>query len=313
MVSIIIPCFRQGAMLPTAINSALAQTHAAVEVVVVNDGSDDDTDAVARSYGTRIRYVSQKNGGLSAARNAGVAVATGKFLHFLDSDDAIHPEAIERLVAASATLEYPLVMMGWRMFETDPDAPIGEPQLPPEQCDAVTSLLTALYGPPLNFLSSRAMFERIGGFDESMSGCADWDFWLRQLFAGAVPVSLPFVGAYYRTWPGQMSRHQIHMQEELARTIGQVAARLGQATRIVREWGLSPDILRKEFRARAAREFGQAGYQRRECGEFWKAAKHYWRSARFGNWWSGAAGLVKLPAHLATRSALRLLRSKPSA
>src|SRR5262245_35618203 len=94
-VSIIIPCYRQGQYLQTAVDSCLNQTYGDVEVIVVNDGSDDATDEVARGYGDRIRYVHKKNGGLCAARNSGIKVATGRYMKFLDADDHLAPEAIE--------------------------------------------------------------------------------------------------------------------------------------------------------------------------------------------------------------------------
>src|SRR5256885_924618 len=97
LVSVIIPCYRQAQFLPAALDSVLAQTHLDIEPIVVNDGSDDDTDAVARRYGSRISYLRQGNSGLPAARNAGIRKARGKFLLFLDADDLLHPQAVQRL------------------------------------------------------------------------------------------------------------------------------------------------------------------------------------------------------------------------
>ncbi len=102
LVSIIIPCYRQAQYLKEAIDSALAQTCAAIEIIVVNDGSDDDTEGVAKRYGTRIQYIYRANGGLPAARNTGIARARGTYLKFLDADDSLHPEQIAWQVAALA-------------------------------------------------------------------------------------------------------------------------------------------------------------------------------------------------------------------
>ena len=95
-VSVVIPCYRQAHYLPTAVDSALAQTHPDVEVIVVDDGSDDDTAAVAARYGARVRYVRRPNGGLAAARNTGVAASTATYLKFLDADDHLVPEQLHR-------------------------------------------------------------------------------------------------------------------------------------------------------------------------------------------------------------------------
>src|ERR1700678_3158864 len=96
LVSVIIPCYKQVQYLPEAIDSVLNQTWSHVECIVVNDGSPDDTEAVARAYGERIRYVARPNGGISAARNSGIAVARGAYLKFLDADDHLHAEQIAR-------------------------------------------------------------------------------------------------------------------------------------------------------------------------------------------------------------------------
>ena len=82
-VSIVIPCYRQGHWLAEAVESCLAQTHAPLEVIVVDDGSDDDTAAVSRSFGERVRYVHQANAGQSPARNAGWRISRGTHVLFL--------------------------------------------------------------------------------------------------------------------------------------------------------------------------------------------------------------------------------------
>ena len=92
LVSVIIPCYKQAQFLATAIDSVLTQTHGSTQVIVVNDGSPDDTASVARRYGDRITYLERSNGGLSAARNTGLAAATGEFVQFLDADDYLAPD-----------------------------------------------------------------------------------------------------------------------------------------------------------------------------------------------------------------------------
>lgn len=92
--SVIIPNYNNAATLGRAIDSVLAQTRAAHEIIVIDDGSSDDSPAVAARYGDRIRYVRQANGGVSAARNAGAALASGTWLAFLDADDIFLPERL---------------------------------------------------------------------------------------------------------------------------------------------------------------------------------------------------------------------------
>jgi len=92
--SVIIPSYNNGATLARAIASVLAQTHAAHEIIVVDDGSTDDTATVVRQFGDRVRYLHQSNAGVSAARNAGMAAATGDWLAFVDADDEFAPERL---------------------------------------------------------------------------------------------------------------------------------------------------------------------------------------------------------------------------
>src|SRR5437879_5070522 len=94
-VSVIIPCYRQGRYLATAIDSCLAQTYEDLEIIVVNDGSDDETDEVAQRYKESIVYISKENGGVSSARNVGIARSTGQYLKFLDADDHIGTEQVQ--------------------------------------------------------------------------------------------------------------------------------------------------------------------------------------------------------------------------
>jgi glycosyltransferase involved in cell wall biosynthesis len=98
-VSVVIPCYNYAHFLPAAINSALRQTHHNIEVIVVDDGSVDDTAAVAARYGDRIRYIRQENQGLSAARNRGLQAAEGTLIQFLDADDVLGHTSVQERVA----------------------------------------------------------------------------------------------------------------------------------------------------------------------------------------------------------------------
>jgi glycosyltransferase involved in cell wall biosynthesis len=92
LASVVIPCYNQGRFLPDAIESARHQTHGAVEIIVVDDGSEDDTRAVARRYG--VQYIRQRRAGAPAARNTGLRESRGEFLIFLDADDRLLPQAV---------------------------------------------------------------------------------------------------------------------------------------------------------------------------------------------------------------------------
>lgn len=98
-VSVIVPTFNRAAMVSRAIDSILAQTRPVREIIVVDDGSTDNTEQVIRKYGVRVRYIRQENAGVSAARNRGIKAVTGEWIAFLDSDDEWFPEKIERQLA----------------------------------------------------------------------------------------------------------------------------------------------------------------------------------------------------------------------
>jgi glycosyltransferase involved in cell wall biosynthesis len=111
LVSVVIPTFNRGYILDRAISSALAQSYAKIEVIVVDDGSTDDTAAVVGRFGDAVRVIRQPNGGVCAARNAGLRIARGEFIALLDSDDAWLPWKLDVQVAVLEA--FPGVGMVW--------------------------------------------------------------------------------------------------------------------------------------------------------------------------------------------------------
>ncbi|OGV71715.1 MAG: hypothetical protein A3K19_12355 [Lentisphaerae bacterium RIFOXYB12_FULL_65_16] len=113
-VSVIIPTYNYGAFVGRAIESCLRQTHADVEIIVVDDGSTDDTPQVVAQFGDRIRSLRQDNAGVSAARNRGLEAARGAFVAFLDADDYLTPDSVERrLKALLQSPDAALVVSAW--------------------------------------------------------------------------------------------------------------------------------------------------------------------------------------------------------
>ena len=96
-VSVVIPCYKQGHFLADAIESALNQTYKPCEVIVVNDGSPDNTEYVCTQY-EKVKYIKIKNSGVSVARNTGIKASKGEWLICLDADDKLQPEYIEKCV-----------------------------------------------------------------------------------------------------------------------------------------------------------------------------------------------------------------------
>ncbi len=210
-LSVIIPCYRQAHLLPFAIDSALEQSAGKVEIVVVNDGSDDTTEDVSREYGDAIHYVWKENGGLSSARNAGVAAATGRYVLFLDADDMLHPNAVADLLSAVNGRENCIGLMGYRLFENEPED--GPPGVSPSATisSPLPDVINACLGPVHAHLCPRSAVLAAGGFDESLRSCEDWDLWQKLAFRGMEVVSVPLAGAYYRRYPGAMSTNAPRM------------------------------------------------------------------------------------------------------
>ncbi len=121
LVSIIIPCYNQAQYLPDALGSVLAQTYPHWECVIVNDGSTDNAEEVAREWvikDDRFKYVKKKNGGLSSARNTGLALAVVEYIQFLDADDLLEVDKIKYQMFYLARNEEKIdvVVSGYRYF-----------------------------------------------------------------------------------------------------------------------------------------------------------------------------------------------------
>jgi Glycosyl transferase family 2 len=203
-VTVVIPCFRQAHFLPEAIESVLAQDHGAVEIVVVDDGSPDNVGEVAARY-PGVKCLRQPNGGLAAARNTGMEEASGDFLLFLDADDRLLPEAIERgLEELRADPEAMMAAGTWRLIgESGEPLPADPPQQPPQAFPAL--LESCFISTPAAVLYRRELFSRIGGFDPEVSASADYDLYLRT--AARFPVRLhPQPVAEYRRHGANMTR-----------------------------------------------------------------------------------------------------------
>lgn len=204
LVSVIIPCYKQAQYLAEAVDSVLRQTYPRVEAVVVNDGSPDDTDAVAQRYGDRIRYVWRANGGISAARNTGIASSRGDYLKFLDSDDYLHPEQVAWQMEALAGRDDAVSFTGCRLFRD------GHPEQYLDHIPQARSLLPDLFkgidwGSILCFLFPRKLVETVEGFREGVHHAEDWYFACRVGLLGPAFLTDPRIGCYYRQRSGSAS------------------------------------------------------------------------------------------------------------
>ncbi|MCW8132970.1 MAG: glycosyltransferase family 2 protein [Planctomycetota bacterium] len=199
-VSAVIPCHKQAQFLPDAIESVLSQAGPRAEVLVVDDGPDDAVAAACAPFGGRVRLLRQKNAGVSAARNAGIAASRGRYLHFLDADDRIGPGLYERSVGAmDARPEWMLTLCGTRfMF---PDGRMSERAFGP--LPAGRAFARVLEGcPPIGALVvRREALDQVGGFDPALPETEDWDLFLRLARLRGDFGSIPEELFFYRIHP----------------------------------------------------------------------------------------------------------------
>jgi glycosyltransferase involved in cell wall biosynthesis len=203
LVSVVIPCYNQAHFLGEAIESVLGQTYKRHEIVVIDDGSTDDTAEVAGRY-AGVRLIRQENGGLSRARNAGIEHSEGEYLVFLDADDRLLPEALRTGVEYLGSHEECVFVFGHYRFIAQNGSPLAECR-PPIHSDYYASLLQRNFiGMHATVAYRRALFESIGGFDGVLDACEDYDLYLRT--ARTFPIyNHARLVAEYRRYDGAMS------------------------------------------------------------------------------------------------------------
>ena len=195
LVSVVIPCYNQATFIGETVQSVLHSTYANIEIVIINDGSTDDTDQVCKDLADQfdnVFYYSQKNSGPSVARNYGISNAKGIFILPLDADDLISKNYIAEAV---------------RIFETDPEVKVvycqaekfgekkGKWNLKPFSLENLAKdnmiFVSALY--------KKTDWAKCGGYAEDLRWVSeDWVFWIAMLKTGGKVLQLPFVGFYYR-------------------------------------------------------------------------------------------------------------------
>jgi glycosyltransferase involved in cell wall biosynthesis len=300
LVSVIIPCYRQARFLPDALASVLGQKYPAVEAIVVNDGSDDDTEAVALKYGDKIKYVAKQNGGLPTARNAGIRAAGGDFLLFLDADDMLHRNAVAWQVEAMDGRTDRLCVMGYKRFQTDPEAESGVVTLPPAEPSIPGMLLFDNIAPPHCYLAPQGAIRQVGCFDESPRAwaCEDWDLWVRLLLHGLNVHPVVQVGAYYRRYEGSMSTNRARMAQTHASLLKKVYDAVPRHEELLRRWAMSLTELKQKLLKSIRMWHLEAAYFYRQRGEYSASLVQYWQSIRKGSLSVTAlAGMAKLLPH----------------
>ena len=217
-VSVIIPTYNRAAVVGQAVQSVLAQSDSDLEVIIVDDGSSDDTAEAAAAFASdgRVRYVRQANQGRSLARNHGARLAQGDWLGFLDSDDRYLPETLSRQREARRLHpEAELTLGGYEYVDEGGDWR-GERRPWEEGSLTLAGWLFNCLGMPGSMLVRRSWFERLGGFDPECEIAEDWDLFLRLSHAGCGMAWTQTAVCQYRQHPGN-STHALerHCQGSL--------------------------------------------------------------------------------------------------
>lgn len=201
LVSIIIPCYNNEQYIAEAIESALNQSYPATEVIVVDDGSTDSSLEIIRSYGDRIQYFGQKNQGAPVARNFGLARARGEYVKFLDGDDALLPDCIERQVRQFEDLDPAAraIVTGNVQAIDERGNNAGQMIFRPKEKNESSIYYMLVKNPPTAApLHRKEYLKQIGGFDPSMIKGQEWDLHLRLALSGVEFIHYPQITYRYR-------------------------------------------------------------------------------------------------------------------
>ena len=245
LISVVIPTYNSAQYITRAIDSVLAQEGCVYEVIVIDDGSTDNTRSLLQSYGDRIRYVYQKNQGVSAARNHGIQIAQGAYIAFLDADDlfldgklAAQLHRFETALPQNPNLG--IVHSGWVRVNAEAD-PLME--VCPWETTPDLNLETWLKYKPV--LPSAMMFRKdwltnVNGFDTRLSAAEDVDLVVRLALEGCTACWLPHITTAYRQ----------HSNSAMGRGIDQAKALSKIMEMVFNHPNISKDIQLLEYQIR---------------------------------------------------------------
>lgn len=198
-VSVIIPAYNSARTIERALASVFAQDYPNIEIIVINDGSTDDTELVLKKFGNRIQYFTQKNSGVSVARNLGYEKSTGEYIQYLDADDLLAEGKLSKQIKALEENKADVAYGDWMRFtETDfvykeLDIVSREMRLRPE-----IELITDFWTPLAAMLYTRSIANKIGGWNTSLPVIQDARYALDAAIHQAKFIYTPNIMGYYR-------------------------------------------------------------------------------------------------------------------
>lgn len=181
-VSVVIPAYNYAKYLPKAIDSVLLQDYTDYEIIVVDDGSTDNTAEIVAAYGDKVRYIYKQNAGLPAARNTGIKAAKYDYIGFLDADDEWLPGMLSHAMETFARLPDEFALVACRAVIVDSNSnPLNRKRLVPKTPWEITcrDILLKTQFSPSSVIVKRVVFDTVGMFDESLRSAEDREMWIR--------------------------------------------------------------------------------------------------------------------------------------
>jgi glycosyltransferase involved in cell wall biosynthesis len=253
LASVVIPCYNQAQFLAEAIESVLAQSYGEIEIVVVDDGSPDDTREVVSRY-PDVRYMPQENQGLAGARNAGFKQSKGEYVVFLDADDHLTPNAIESHLACFAEHPETGFVVGDIDHMTLNGSYAGSPRWPLFESNQYEALLRVNHvANTIAVMFRREVLEQLGGFKPACSPAEDYELLLRaaRLFPSHHHRT---VVAQYRRYSAGLSRKGTLMLRAMNHVMGLQRQQVKDDPVLLAAWRQGNAYWKDHFGAAAVKE-----------------------------------------------------------
>ena len=224
-VSVIVPAYNISTYIAEALKSLERQSFKEFEVLIVDDGSTDNTAEVVKSFcqrDSRFRLLQKQNGGLASARNYGIRHAQGEYIALLDGDDIYQPDKlVTHVIQLDRSREVGIVYSASRAIREDGKSTFMVLSGKPVKSDPLLALLCKNFiGHGSNAVFRRCIFDEIGGFDETLRSCEDIDFWLRIAATRRWSFyRLPQILCCYRVCPSGLSFNVQEMQRSHEKVI----------------------------------------------------------------------------------------------
>jgi glycosyltransferase involved in cell wall biosynthesis len=258
-ITAVIPTYNNAGTVTEAVESVLAQTHQVHEIIVVDDGSADDTRERLAVFGPKVRYLHKENGGVSSARNLGVQEAHGDWIAFLDADDVWHPRKLEFQFTALARRPE-IALLGNRLYDWPSQHPIVDDassrdilEIQADNLIVRNCLVTS------TIVAKTEILKSVGLFDPALQGPEDHDLWIRVSMRAKVANLRAALTGYRSGMPGSLSKDAVRMETGM---------------RIILEKLEHEGVFRRRpvLRRKAWGYFRYScGFMRFRCGEKWAA------------------------------------------